>query len=78
MTFLQELTTLCNRHCAENRSDTPDFVLAGYIMRCLENYDLTTRHRESWYGRPCGSGSAIRHRPKGTGELSAAEQGGLC
>ncbi len=76
--FIKELGELCNRYSAEGKSDTPDFILAAYLRRCLENWDVTTRQRESWYGRPCGSGSAIRQRPAGTGELSAAEQGGLC
>ena len=44
-----------NENSAENGSDTPDFILAAYLMKCLEAYDHTVHHREQFYGRPCGS-----------------------
>lgn len=46
-----EVTDLLNRHSAENASDTPDFVLAEFLLRCLTAFDLATVKRDSWYGR---------------------------
>jgi len=34
--FKQELEHLINKHSMENRSNTPDFILADYLVRCLE------------------------------------------
>ena len=36
---------------AENESDTPDFILADYLMASLDAFDAATRCREKWYGR---------------------------
>jgi hypothetical protein len=38
----------CN---AEAGSDTPDFILAQYLMTCLAAFDVAVRRRENWYGR---------------------------
>ena len=44
--FDKELTALINRHSLENGSDTPDFVLAEYLLHCLQAYNGAVRHRE--------------------------------
>lgn len=49
--FRKELTTLINRYSKENGSDTPDFMLADYLLGCLLVYDETVNRREKWYGR---------------------------
>ena len=36
---------------AENGSDTPDFILAEYLIGCLAAYDRALVAREKWYGR---------------------------
>ena len=46
LTFKQELEDLLNRYSKENGSDTPDFILASYLERCLYNFDRTLRIRE--------------------------------
>lgn len=46
-----ELTSLLNRYCMESGSDTPDFILANYLMDCLRAFDLALQQREHWYGR---------------------------
>jgi len=51
MTFRKELIELINRHSKENGSDTPDFILADYLIECLKNFNKTMKLRESWYGR---------------------------
>lgn len=48
--FRQELRDLINRYSKENGSNTPDFILAAYLSRCLENFDQTMSARRTWYG----------------------------
>lgn len=40
-----------NKHSIENGSDTPDFILAEYLIDCLRAFDKATVRREEWYGR---------------------------
>lgn len=49
--FARELAGLLNRYSAENGSDTPDHVLADYLIRCLAAYDGAVRRRERWLDR---------------------------
>lgn len=53
-----EIQTTLNRHSAENGSNTPDFMLADYLLACLEAFDRTVRARESWYGRTDAPGQS--------------------
>lgn len=51
----QELTNriahAINCESRENGSNTPDFILASYLVQCLETYEAATNAREKWYGR---------------------------
>jgi len=49
--FRKELEELINRYSLENGSDTPDFILADYLVMCLETFDKILQLREQWYGR---------------------------
>lgn len=49
--FREDLETLINRHSKENGSDTPDFILADYLIFCLNAFDQAVSAREKWYGR---------------------------
>lgn len=49
--FQRELTSLLNRYSKENASNTPDYILANYLIGCLNNYNNTLQAREKWYGR---------------------------
>jgi len=51
MTLKQEIENILNRHSAENGSNTPDYILAQYLMQCLESFDSAVMAREAWYGR---------------------------
>jgi len=51
-TFGKELEALINRHCLENGSGTPDFLLAEYLVRCLKNWNETVAARDKWHGLP--------------------------
>ena len=44
--FVRALTSLVNRHSRENGSDTPDFLLAEYLMSCLKAYEAATTARD--------------------------------
>ena len=50
-TFEQDLEFLINSYSKEAGSDTPDFILAQYMDRCLENFNHAVARREGWYGR---------------------------
>lgn len=47
--FRNELESLINRHSLENGSNTPDFLLAGYLKSCLDAFDHAVRERDKWY-----------------------------
>ncbi len=49
--FQRDLAALLNRHCQENGSNTPDFLLASYLTGCLALFNRTVKQRETWYGR---------------------------
>jgi len=55
-TLRDHLAATLNRYSAENGSNTPDFILADFLLRCLEAFDLTSRSRERWYGRSLSIG----------------------
>ena len=44
------LADLLNRHSAENSSNTPDFLLSEYLLKCLAIFNSTVLKREDWYG----------------------------
>ena len=50
VTFRTELIKLVNRFNLEAESDTPDFMLADYMLLCLRAFDEATRLRDRWYG----------------------------
>lgn len=50
-TFKTELEHLINKHSKENKSNTPDFILADYMANCLDVYNRTILMREAWYGK---------------------------
>ena len=45
------LTDLINRHSAENTSNTPDYILAQFLIGCLDAFNTGVQKRETWYGR---------------------------
>ena len=51
------LASTLNRFSAENASNTPDFILAQYLLWCLAAWNQAVQQRETWYGR-----DAIRYR----------------
>ncbi len=48
--FEEELRSIINRWSKENGSDTPDFILASYLLACLDAFDASIRSRDVWHG----------------------------
>jgi hypothetical protein len=71
--FNKELENLINRHSKENESDTPDWVLAEYLERCLTAFNACINMRERWYGRELGrnicKGEVIKDNTKHEGDI---------
>lgn len=44
--FSIELTSLLNRYSKENESDTPDFILANYLIGCIKTFNYSQNARE--------------------------------
>lgn len=49
--FQKELEQLINKHSVENGSNTPDFILAEYVVQCLLTFNNSVNSRERWYRR---------------------------
>lgn len=64
--FVEQLERLINLHCLENKSQTPDFILARYLRACLDAFDQALKDRTAWYAPPEGSVQA-RARSKELG-----------
>lgn len=47
----RQLAALLNQHSQENGSNTPDFILAQYLLGCLAAFNVATKQRETWFGR---------------------------
>jgi hypothetical protein len=47
----KEILSAINKHSVENDSNTPDFILAQYLMDCLSAFEKANLRREEWYGR---------------------------
>jgi hypothetical protein len=55
--FRRDLVAVLNRHCKENDSDTPDWILADYIIGCMNAWNNSSRMRDKWWSfRPWVNG----------------------
>jgi len=48
--FEEELRALINKHSLEGMSNTPDFILAGFLQNVLTDWNHATRARDRWTG----------------------------
>jgi hypothetical protein len=48
--FRKDLAGVLNKYSRENGSNTPDFILANYLVACLAAFDTASRSREEYYG----------------------------
>ena len=49
-TFKKELLSLINTYCMEADSDTPDYILAEYMVQCLKLFNKSTQARDMHMG----------------------------
>ena len=47
--FERDLQALINRYSLESPSNTPDFVLAAYLVSCLKSFNMAQEQRERFY-----------------------------
>lgn len=52
----KEIEQVINKYSRENVSNTPDFILALYLMDCLEAYENASQRREKWFGKSLSIG----------------------
>lgn len=45
----KEIAALLNKASRENTSDTPDFILADYLMDALKAFEKATNKRTKWF-----------------------------
>jgi hypothetical protein len=55
-----QLENLLNQYCIENGSNTPDFILAQYLLNCLRAYESAVNARDKWFGIAPTPGDAFR------------------
>lgn len=53
----QDLITLINTHNLENKSNTPDWLIADYLLKCLKVFNITVDHREQFYNNKSSKSS---------------------
>jgi hypothetical protein len=57
--FRTKLQALINEHSMECGSNTPDFILAKYLAKCLTNFDESVVARDTWYGKQANGISMV-------------------
>ena len=70
----KHLSELLNSVSRENDSNTPDFILAEYMMACLCAFELANNKREVWYNtelipgrigaKACGCSEPVQGEPQ--------------
>ena len=57
--LVDDISAVLNRHSAENASNTPDFILAQFLMGSLNAFEQASIHREQWYGKRLSIGGVV-------------------
>lgn len=47
--FERELIQLINKYSLENESNTPDFILAKFLLEAFYHFNDAVRARTNWY-----------------------------
>ena len=67
--FERDLAQLINRYSKENASDTPDYILAKYVGRCMDAYAEAVKTRDQWFSfNPWGKKELAAASPDSAGE----------
>ena len=48
-TFQEKLEKIINEYSMEKRSDTPDFILAEYLLSCLHAFEKASNENRQWH-----------------------------
>lgn len=46
----EEFRSVVNRSSIDAALNTPDYILADYLVECLKMYEKTTSDRDAWWG----------------------------
>lgn len=58
MQLEEDIRAALNRACAENHSNTPDFILAKYLLNCLSAFNEAVSERSAWYDPKIRAGAS--------------------
>jgi hypothetical protein len=75
-TLSEDIQAAINSHNGEARSNTPDFILAEYLMACLHAFEAASNERERWYEMYCepgGTRSTRKETVSGQATADSAE-----
>lgn len=50
MSLHRDIAAAINRHSRENVSNTPDYILAEYMLICLAAFEKATEQTKAWHG----------------------------
>lgn len=75
MALRQEIAAVLNCHSKDNGSNTPDWILAEYLLVCLDAFDGAVNAREKWYGRENARPATSRPTISGLEAILNAEDG---
>lgn len=67
--LVREIAEVLNRNSAENGSNTPDFLLAEYLVDCLVAFSVASRKREKWYGKQLVVPAGVQDYRHGDAEI---------
>lgn len=70
------IASALNRFSAENPSNTPDFILAQFLLGCLAAWNQAVQQRETWYGRDARPGSVAAAPARAEKPTTANEDAG--
>lgn len=59
--FQSKLAELINCECLENESNTPDYILAQFLKKCLDAFNEATNARSIFFGNDAGRFDNDRH-----------------
>jgi len=53
--LIHDMTELLNTYSMEQESDTPDFILAEYLVNCLDAFSVAAARSNQWWGGDCAN-----------------------
>lgn len=60
----KDIECLINKYSREEDSNTPDFILAAYLIACLEAFEVASNRRQVWYGVDLAPGEMVTGQSK--------------